>query len=205
MTATAIAPKQTLTKAPKIYTLREYLDREERSFHKHEFHNGQIIRMPGAKLRHNLIAQNCATAIKIALKPIRDKFLVINSDQKIYIEEIDRALYPDALVICSVPEFWRDREDLIVNPLVIVEVASSSTRNFDRNDKFFMYELLPSFKEYVLIEQNKTEVETWFRLDQDTWNKRKVTNINESIELRSLGISIDLVDIYENIVFNQKG
>jgi Uma2 family endonuclease len=124
--------------------------------------------MPGGKLRHNIIAQNCATAIKIAIKSKIEKYLVANSDQKIYIEELDKALYPDALVICKTPQYWKEREDLIVNHLVIVELASDSTRNFDRGDKFFLYETLPSFKEYVLIEQNKAEIEVWFRIDQDT-------------------------------------
>jgi Uma2 family endonuclease len=205
MVSTATAPQRMLPKASKTYTLREYLEREERSQHKHEFHNGKIVRMPGGKLKHNIIAQSCATAIKIAIKTqTTEKFLVANSDQKIYIKEINRGLYPDALVICKTPQYWEDREDLIVNPLVIVEVSSKSTREYDRNDKFFLYETLPSFREYVLIEQDKAEVETWFRIDQDTWNKRKQTDINGSIELRALGVTIDLADIYEDIVFGQR-
>ncbi len=199
-TITALAPKRIVAEQKQL-TLREYLAKEERSVNKHEFHNGQIIRMPGSKFKHNAIATNFTTAIKIALKVSSQKYWVINSDQKIYIAFLEKALYADALVVCEAPEYWEDREDLIVNPLLIVEVASKSTRNYDRGDKFMSYRFLPSFKEYVLVEQDKPSVESWFRSKPNNWEITEVTNINESISLRSIGVSIALEDIYENIEF----
>ena len=97
---------------PKLYTLAEYLAREERSIHKHQFNNGQIIRMPGAKSNHNLIATNVTFAIKTMTRSQKNTFLVYNSDQKIYIENAHVAVYPDALVICEKPIFWNGREDI---------------------------------------------------------------------------------------------
>jgi Uma2 family endonuclease len=197
----AVAAKKTPTKKVKIYTLREYLAREERSLHKHEFHHGQIIRMPGAKFTHNEIATNITTALRLAVKPLPKRYRVLNSDQKIYIQSVDKALYPDALVICEQPEFWEDREDLIVNPLLIVEVASRSTGSYDRAEKFFLYELLPSFREYVIIEQGKPHVEAWFREDETTWKKAIETDLTKSIFFKSIGVSIALSDVYDNIEF----
>jgi Uma2 family endonuclease len=188
-------------KKQRVYTLGEYLNREERSLHKHEFHNGQIIRMAGGKSKHNEIATNITTAIKYMVKPLPYKFRVYNSDQKIYIKAKDKAVYPDALVICEKPEYWEGREDLIVNPLLIVEVASGSTRTYDRGDKFLLYELLPSFREYVLVEQNKPQIEIWFRENADTWKKSIENDLNKSILLKSIGVSISLADVYDNIEF----
>lgn len=197
----AVAVKKTSTKKPKTYTLREYLAREERSLHKHEFHNGQIIRMPGAKAIHNEIAANITSTLKYTVKRLPSKFRIYNSDQKIFIQAVNKALYPDALVICEQPEFWEDREDLIVNPLLIVEVASRSTSLYDRGEKFFLYELLPSFREYVIIEQDKPHVEAWFREDETTWKKAIETDLNKSIFFKSIGVSIALSDVYDNIIF----
>lgn len=192
-----IAPER----GEKLYTLREYLDRELRSVNKHEFHNGKIITMAGGKFKHNEIATNFVTSLKWAIKPLPTKFRVINSDQKVYIKSVDKAVYPDALVVCEEPEYWEDREDLIVNPLLIVEVLSRSTREFDKSGKFMLYQTLPSFREYVLVEQNSPFVEAWFRTDEMTWNKKNQDTLSGSIALRSLGVSIALTDIYENIAF----
>jgi Uma2 family endonuclease len=199
-TIAAIAHKRIVTEQ-KQYTLREYLAKEDRSVHKHEFHNGQIIRMPGSKFKHNEITINLTTAIKIAVKESTNKYRLASSDQKIYIALLDKALYADALVICEAPEYWENREDLIVNPLLIVEVASKSTRQYDRGDKFMSYRFLSSFKEYVLVEQDKPWVESWYRSKPNNWEITEETDLSKSISLRSIGVSISLEDIYENIEF----
>ena len=186
---------------PKLYTLAEYLAREERSIHKHQFNNGQIIRMPGAKSNHNLIATNVTFAIKTMTRSQKNTFLVYNSDQKIYIENAHVAVYPDALVICEKPIFWNGREDLIVNPLVVVEVLSASTRRYDKGDKFLLYKQAPTLREYITIEQTKPYIESWFRKEKNTWDNTFQDDITQSFELQSIGVSISLSDIYENIEF----
>ncbi len=207
MSSSAIAHKEVSVKQIKqerLYTLREYLEREERSLHKHEYHQGKITRMAGGKAKHSEIATNIAHAIKTVIKPLPTKFRVYNSDLKIYIEPRDKSVYPDALVICKEPIYWEDREDLIVNPMLIVEVSSHSTKNYDRGDKFLLYELLPTFTEYLLVEQDFPFVETWYKRSPTLWEKCVETDMQKSITLNSLGISITLADVYENIVFKKK-
>ena len=187
--------------AEKTYTLNEYLARESRSVYKHEFYNGKIIRMAGAKARHNQIAANLTGALKYALRPLPRKFIVYNSDQKVYIESENVGVYPDALVVCETPQFWKGREDLIVNPLLVVEVLSRSTASFDKSGKFLLYEQLPSFLEYVLVEQKYPRVESWFRTTEHSWDKTVQTDIADSIQLRSVGVSVSLSEIYEHVAF----
>lgn len=187
--------------ADRTYMLDEYLAREARSLYKHEFYNGKIVRMAGAKARHNQIAANVTSALKYALRPLPRKFIVYNSDQKVYIESENVGVYPDAAVVCEEPQFWRGREDLIVNPLLVVEVLSRSTASHDKSGKFLLYEQLPSFREYILVEQNYSRVESWFRLTENQWDKTTQTDIKSSIELRSVGVSIALNEIYEHVAF----
>ena len=187
--------------AEKKYTLDEYLAREVRSLHKHEFYNGKIVRMAGAKARHNQIAANVTGALKYALRSLPRKFIVYNSDQKVYIESENVGVYPDALVVCEEPQFWQGREDLIVNPLLIVEVLSRSTASFDKSGKFLLYEQLPSFLEYVLIEQNYPRVESWFRQTLTSWDKTVQLETEGFIPLRSVGVSLPLAEIYEHVAF----
>ena len=189
---------------PKVYTFEEYLRREEKAVEKHEFYNGKIIRMPGGTDIHSEIATNVTTSIKLALRPLPKKFRVYNSDLKIRIEPMDAGVYPDALVICAEPEFWGNRRDVIINPLLIVEVLSPSTQAYDRLGKFELYKLLPSFKQYVSVNTDKYSVETRFQEETDLWRIKTETNVENAVILRSLGVSISMADIYEDIIFPLK-
>ncbi len=197
MTAIPKAPP-----APKRYTLEAYLDREAKAAHKSSYHNGAIIKMAGAKARHNEICANVLVALKIAIKGLSIVHRTYTSDQKIYIQAEDTIVYPDALVVCREPEFWNGREDLITNPLLIVEVFSRSTRQHDKGSKFMLYQNLPSFKEYVLVSQDTLKVEVWSQIQENHWQRTVCTDINDTILLQSMeNIAISVADIYENINF----
>ncbi len=200
----AIQDVQKKITPPKVYTLEAYLLKEERSVSKNEFYDGQIIPMPGSKYAHNRISLNTIIAIDKAISGLATYFEVLHSDQKVYIEAENTALYPDALVISEQPEFWQGRTDLITNPVVIVEVLSRSTRKYDLKDKFSLYKLIPSFKEYITIEQNKPGVESWFKQDEETWKINRFTELNQALHIRSLGVNIPLAEIYKRIEFVKK-
>jgi Uma2 family endonuclease len=184
-----LGSKKTNIISEKVHSLEEYLAMEARSRTKHEFYNGKIVLMADNKYAHNLIAMNSGSELRYLVRSLPQEFIVLSSDQKIYIPAVNDAVYPDAVVICEVPEFWNGREDLLLNPILIVEVLSKSTAKYDRTGKFLLYNQIPSFREYVLIEQKKAHIESWFRLtpDSDTWDKTTQTDLNKSLLLRSLG------------------
>jgi Uma2 family endonuclease len=196
--------KAQTSRQPKVYTFEQYLRREEKSIEKHEFYNGKIIKMPGGTDIHSEIAANVITALKIVVRPLPRKFRVYDSNLKIHIEPTNTGVYPDALVVCEEPQFWQNRRDVIVNPLLIVEVLSPSTQAYDRLGKFELYKLLPSFQEYVLVNTDKLSVETRFQEEPNLWRIKMETDIENSVKLRSLGVAISMLDIYENIVFPDK-
>ena len=189
---------------PKVYTFEEYLRREEKAVEKHEFFNGKIVKMPGGIDLHSEIAGNMIATLKIAVRPLPRKYKVYTSDLKIRIESTDSGVYPDAIVICEQPEYWQGRRDVIVNPLLIVEILSPGTQAYDRMGKFELYKQLPSFQEYVLIDVNKCAVETRFQEEPNLWRIRHETNIDNFVTLHALGVSISMADIYEDIVFPLK-
>ena len=186
---------------PKVHTFEEYLRREEKSVEKHEFYNGKIIKMPGGTAKHSEIAANIITSLKTVIRPLPRNFRVYTSDLKIRIESVDTGVYPDALVVCQEPIYWQNRHDVIINPLLIVEVLSPSTKNYDRLGKFELYKQLPSFQEYVLVNADKYAVETRFQEEPDLWRSRYTFDVNEKIVLNSLGVAISMADIYDNIAF----
>lgn len=200
--ASGIQPtRSSLKKAPRKHSLEAYLRREERSRERHEYYDGYITPVAMAKGPHNEIAANTIAAIKNAVKQADKTFRVFSSNQKIYIPALNVGLYPDAVVVSEGPEYWDDGELLLTNPLLIVEVLSKSTRHFDRGDKFRDYKKVPSFMEYVMIEQTHCHVDTYFREEPDLWRTGVLNDLTAQLTLRSIGCSIELADVYEYIVF----
>jgi Uma2 family endonuclease len=201
MNGSTAPAKNLIIPQPKSYTLGEYLVREERSKEKHEFYNGKIIKMPNAKYNHNLIAMNIAFAMSHAFLKNEKNYIVLGEGQKIFIETENIAVYPDALVIFEKPVFYENRQDLLLNPLLVVEVLSRSTSYYDRTAKFELYQMIPSFKEYVLVNPKKIAIETRHQEALNLWRTTPYTVDNQSIMLKSLGIELSMNEIYKNVIF----
>lgn len=183
----------------KKYTLEAYLSLEERSEEKHEYIRGKIIAISGATANHNLIAANIIVALKIALRNNEKKYYVMGSDMKIHIEAYQHVRYPDAVVICEKLSFFNNRKDIIINPLLIVEVLSESTAQIDRGKKFDEYQSIPSLKEYVLVRQDMPDILTFYREAPDLWRSQQVRKLEETIYLKSLSCSLALAEVYEGV------
>jgi len=185
----------------KNYTIKEYLSLEDASVEKHEFYNGKIIKMSGAKPNHNLIAANIITALNNALEKNEKEYFVLTSDSKIYNARLNSFLYPDAVVICENIELYPGSSTVITNPLLIVEVLSPSTEEHNRTGKFYDYKLIPSFKEYVLVWQTIPSVTASYKIADRTWQDTEAEGLDSSIYLQSINCSIDLKKVYRGIKF----
>ena len=155
--------------SPRRVSLEDYFKAEEKALHKNEYHNGIVKPMAGAKFNHNVLVSKAITLINVFIEDNNFDYIVNNSDIKVRIDQYDKVVYPDAVVICKKPEYFQNREDTIINPLLVVEVLSKSTANFDRTTKYEMYRTLPSFKEYVLIHQDRKHVSVYTKQPDATW------------------------------------
>ena len=190
-----------LDQPEKIYSIEEYLAMEEKAIEKHEFFNGKIIKMPGAKPAHNLISANIITALNNALEKKEQQYFVLTGDSKIYSSKFNSFLYPDAVVICEQIELYPGSSTVITNPLLIVEVLSPSTEEYDRSGKFYAYKQIDSFKEYVLVWQTEPSVTSSFKVGENTWQDTEANGSGTSIYLRSIDCTIELDKIYRGIKF----
>lgn len=187
-------------KKTKLYSLEEYLQKEARAPERHEYFDGIIIPKSMAKGPHNIIAMNMGTALNNAIEAAQKNYTVFGSNQKVYLPQLNIGLYPDVLVVCEEPKYWDDNEVLLINPVLIVEVLSKSTRKNDRGNKLREYKTLASFQEYVLIEQDKCHIETSFREEVDLWRDTVVRDIQASLVLKSIGCSINVERIYRKVL-----
>lgn len=194
------ALRNTKKRSPAILSIEKYLEKEALSTEKHEYYNGKIRKMPGSSFNHNQITVQIGSAILFELELKQKPHRVLSSDQKVFIPKLNQILYPDALVVYNKPEFWNSRKDVLLNPILIVEVLSPTTEKYDRHDKFMSYKNIPSFMEYVMVRQDQLEVETWFREEPHLWRETTVSESGD-IKLSSIGISIPMDKIYRNIEF----
>ncbi len=127
--------------ASKRISVEEFLILEESSDIKHEYYQGEIFAMAGGTIQHNQIVRNSLTAIDNFLR--EKNCQVFPSDLKIHIEANSLFTYPDLSIVCGEPRRWNDRNDVITNPLIIIEVLSKKTENYDRGQKFKLYRVSP--------------------------------------------------------------
>jgi Uma2 family endonuclease len=180
-------------------TRDEYFELENKSDIKHEFLDGEIFAMSGGSFNHAAIGVNVVTAFKIKL---RGKCCTpTNSDMRI---ETPNGLitYPDAAVFCGSPELT-ENQCALLNPVVIIEVLSPSTRRYDEGSKFTLYRSIPSFQDYLLIDSEKVFVQHFRKIDNDEWLLHDYHNLADSIVINSIQETIYLHEIYDSIQYDQ--
>ncbi len=196
MTAQTIPAHEPLQEK-RTYTPKEYLELEEKADYKSEYDDGIITPMTGGTTDHNQLAGNCYVALSIGLK--RQNFRVFFGDVRLWIPKSQSFKYPDVMVVAGEPEYYDDRRDTITNPQVIIEVLSDSTEAFDRNQKFKLYQTIPTFQEYVLINQNKVEIDQFFKTGNKRWSLYEYDTEDVELSLKSFELQIPIWDIYDKV------
>lgn len=187
--------------SPKYWTVEEYFALEEKSEDRHEYFNGEIFVMSGGSSNHSLITTNMIVALKTRLRGrgcrTYDANIRIKNSTGLY-------TYADASVICGEILFAPGRTDTVTNPVIIIEVLSDSTRNYDRGLKGKRYMTIPSLKYYVLIEQKGSFVELREKAGDGKWLLTTFENLEDVLDLPELDIAIPLTEIYDQVNFEEE-
>jgi Uma2 family endonuclease len=185
------------------FTVAEYLSMERNSSEKHEFAFGEIYPMGGASARHVEIVGNIVSELgnQLRQRPCR----VYSTDLRLCVDAAHRYTYPDVVVVCGQPRFLDDQLDTLLNPDLIVEVLSESTRNYDRGDKFQQYRGIPSFREYLLVDQAKAHVERYAKQHDGTWSLWETDSFDHVVHLESIAVRLPVAEIDLKIDFAPAG
>lgn len=190
----------TIAQEKRYYSLEEYFELEINSQERHEYVDGKIILMTGGTPNHNQIVGNFYAALNFTLK--RQPYQVFVTDQRLWIPRKQIYTYPDVMVITTPIELQEGRKDTIINPIMITEVLSKSTKSYDKDDKFAFYRTISTFQEYILIDQYTMHVEQYSKTDNNKWIFSEYDNENKIISLTSVPFEITLTDIYDKTDFN---
>ncbi len=185
----------------QFYTIAEYLELERQTGIKYEYEGGEVFAMAGGTATHSLIGGNAVAELRRVLK--NRPCNAYNSDLKIAINE-EKYRYADASVICGPVEYFDENPEAAKNPVLIVEVLSESSESYDRGEKFKKYRQIPTFREYVLIEQRFPLVEVFFKIDEKTWQYQVYEQLDQMVQLDSIEAEIPLAELYSGVIFNEQ-
>jgi len=174
-------------------TEQEYLEIERAAEFKSEYLDGQMFAMAGASPTHVDLTMNIAGVLRDQLRTKGCK--VYNSDMRVRVPRGTLYTYPDLSVACG-PRF---EAGTLINPVLIVEVLSGTTRDYDRGEKLRRYQTIPSFIEYLLVDQYAVGVERWLKQPDGSWLVRETAGLDGEVVLESIGCRIRLADVYEGV------
>ena len=184
-------------KKTDTYTSEEYLALEGKADYKSEFYRGEIFAMAGGSANHDRISGNFYATLNFALET--NPCEVFSSDMKLEVDEGKLYTYPDVMVVCGEPQFVVERTDIITNPILIVEVLSKSTQDYDRGLKFELYQTIDTLQEYILIDQDRVRVELFRKLEDGRWMLTILATPEANLAIQSIDLELPLNRIYNKV------
>ena len=175
----------------------EYLAWERKQPFKNEYYNGQIIAMSGASRAHNRITVDLT--IQLGNQLMNSECEVFASEMRVRTSPEVSYFYPDVIVVCGEPRFEDATFDTLLNPIVVVEVLSSSTAAFDRGEKFEHYKQLVSLQEYIPISQDRVRVES-YRRQGTRWLHNTFGRLEDVLSLASIECEVPWRAIYRRVM-----
>ena len=188
------------TEVKRRYSLEEYLALERDSEVKYEYWNGEIFAMSGGTLGHDQIMGNVFDSLRMSLR--EKDCRVFTNNMQIKVPAAPPYRYADGSVVCGKIEVERfNGNDLLLNPVLIVEVLSPTTEAYDRGDKFTYYKSIPSFREYLLVAQHRPHITHYVKLTDEKWEQEEANELTANIYLPTLDCTLALSDVYEGVEF----
>jgi Uma2 family endonuclease len=189
-----------MSSLPRAFvTPEEYLEYDRRSEIKHEYYNGEMFAMAGGSRAHAVIGTNIVVALGQQFKGRQCE--LYSGNLRLRITKTGLYTYPDVMVVCGEAKLADDQKDTLLNPVLIIEVRSPSTGDYDRGKKFEDYRTLPSLLEYLTVAQNEPHIEHWARQPEDRWLLTEYRDPAQTLQLASIGCTLPLSEMYDKIEF----
>ena len=202
MVAEAIQTSKKLSS--EVMSPRGFLEWERQQKVRHEFIDGKIYTMSGASRKHNKITFNLNGLLWFIQQSL-ENFEAFSTDMRTYVPQKGAYFYPDIVIIKGKDQYLDDEFDTLVNPTVVFEVASKSTKQFDKSKKFEHYKSIPTLEEYFLIAQNEYQITHFYKIETGEWLTGEVLrDPNVKIKMRALPIELKVSDIYRGVDFRSK-
>lgn len=174
-------------------TLADYLEWENEQVEKHEYWAGEVFAMVGGRRVHGRVVGNLMRRLSDELDGTPCQ--VFSEGMKLQIEA-DKIVYPDVFVTCDKADLSTDQ--IFSSPTVVIEVLSPSTQGYDRSKKFAAYRLIPSLREYLLIDPDTRRVESFRPGADGLWDLHDQSD-SSMLELPSIECRVSIADLWDGV------
>ena len=176
--------------AEKLMTVDEFLRWDDGTDTRYELVDGRIVAMAPPTGQHGTVVMNAGTLINNRLRdrqPCRAQ-----GEAGIRVSD-HRRWQADIALTCQPPE------PDVVDPLLVVEVLSPSTRKTDLADKLADYKALPTVREIWLVDSERRWAQAWWREDggDASWHGRDHLG-QASFRSAALDGDVALEELYRN-------
>jgi Uma2 family endonuclease len=161
---------------------------------RYELDNGTVVAMAPERASHATAKLNAVVALRNAIAARDLPCRAFPDGMALRID--DRTVYePDALVRCGSPLPGDAIE--VVDPVIVVEVVSPSSRGVDRGVKLASYFLLPSLRHYLIVDTDKRVV---IHHHRGAEGRIEVRVLHDGpLTLDPPGLAIDIRDIFDDL------
>ena len=195
-----------LARSDLPYTVEEYLAFERDCEERHTYLDGDVFDMAGESPEHGTICMNLSRVVSTAL--LRTPCRAFAKDTKVGSgpgsSKATKGLYsyPDLVVVCGEMMFHDKHRDVLINPIVIIEVLSKSTEAFDRGEKFLRLQTWnPTLIDYLLVSQTSPIIEHFVRQSDGGWSYHKYEGLEQTVRIDSINCTLQLAEVFDRIDF----
>ncbi len=172
----------------------EYLELERKAEQRSQYFDGEVYAMAGASANHVQITTNISGTLRNLLKGRDCRVGAV--DMRLFVPASGLYTYPDVFVVCGEPQFMTSHTDTLLNPIVLFEVLSESTEQFDRGKKFSYYQTIASLSDYVLVSQDQCRVERFKKQPSGDWLLSVFTSLEDRVAFPELDVELPLSEVY---------
>lgn len=178
-------------------TEEQYLRIERAADYKSEFVGGEMFAMPGGTPRHSMLGGNAFAELRAQLRGKRCR--VLTSDMRLRTPAGSQH-YPDVSVACGPVQLHPGSNDIMTNPVLLLEVLSPTTASYDRGAKFEMYKLIPTLSDYIILHQDSIFAEHYCKGSDGVWASLEYRGENARIPLTSIECELHLGSVYDGVM-----
>ncbi len=184
-------------------TMEEYLEFDKNAEGRYEYFAGEVFAMAGGSPEHTRIGLNVSATLHEKLRGTDCE--AFTSDLRLKVPAALPYRYPDVSAVCGEQQYEEVQGvKLLLNPVLLVEVLSASTAEYDLGEKFTEYKSIPSFREYLVVSQTRPFVIRYFRHPNGFWVRHDYEGIESEVLLESLQVTLRLSEIFERMNFGEK-
>jgi Uma2 family endonuclease len=186
--------------ADKVYTVEEFLRSERGNSRKLDYADGKILSTGSSNRISNVIASNAVIAVGSRLQGQKSEIYI--NDMCVKLTDL-RYSYPNVVIVGGEPSFIDKKFNVLLNPVVVIEIFSKDTSFNDKTEKLECYLAMDSVREYILIKEDEMRVDHYAKQNAKQWVYRIYNQRDDVVSIEAINCKVSLAEVYAQVKIGQ--